>query len=106
MGEGHTTKTLAQQTTSKIMETATIHTKLKAYWKPFDCGFPGMRGWSSSNLKLMIFLPSIARMANLGSRLLPNCRGSIRYPADQAGYRYKSMCDFSMLTLTVQAQEF
>ena len=39
--------------------------------------FPDMRGWSSSNLKYMRFLPSIARMVDLVSKLLTNCRGSI-----------------------------
>ena len=38
---------------------------------------PDMRGWSSSNFKYMRFFPSIARMVDLVSKLLTNCRGSI-----------------------------
>ena len=42
--------------------------------------FPDMRGWSSSNLKYMRFLPSNALMAELVSSLLTNCRGFTSSP--------------------------
>lgn len=39
--------------------------------------FPEMRGWSTTNLKYMRFLPSIALTVNLVSSLLTNCPGSM-----------------------------
>ena len=42
--------------------------------------FPNMKGFSSLNLKYMSYFAKICPHLQLGSRLLPNCPGSISSP--------------------------